>query len=318
MEAPRKRRWWPLLRRALYLGFFALVVWLLASRFRQIDWPQVLVALRRLDPATLALAALFAVLSYATYACIDLFARVYARGVPRLRAMAIAFVSYAFNQNLGAFVGSVGFRYRLYSRYGLSNGVIARIVGLSLVTNWSGYLLLAGIALLGRFIGLPPRWQIGVLGMQLLGAALLGLVAAYVALCAFSRRRSWIVRGAEFTLPSLRLALGQIALSTANWLLIVAILYVLLDRYLDFATVLGVFLLSSIAGSVTHIPAGLGVLEAVFLTMVGGRVPQHQLIAALLAYRALYYLLPLGFGFLGYLWLETRAAVAQQPQLRKP
>jgi uncharacterized membrane protein YbhN (UPF0104 family) len=316
MDAPRKRRWWRLIRRALYLGLFALALWLLASRARQIDWPQVLAALHKLDPMTLALAALFVVLSYATYACIDLFARVRACGVPCMRAMAIAFVSYAFNQNLGAFVGSVGFRYRLYSRYGLSSGTIAGIVGLSLVTNWSGYLLLAGITLLFRFIGPPPSWQIGVLGMQLLGAALLLVVAAYVALCACSRRRRWTLRGTELRLPGLRMALGQIGLSTANWLLIAAILYVLLDRHLDFATVLGVFLLSSIAGSVTHIPAGLGVLEAVFFAMVGHRVPQHELIAALLAYRALYYLLPLGFGLLGYLWLETRAAVAQPAQAR--
>ena len=42
-------------------------------------------------------------------------------------------------------VGAVALRYRLYSRLGLDIADITRILTFSLVTNWFGYLLLAGI-----------------------------------------------------------------------------------------------------------------------------------------------------------------------------
>ena len=55
-----------------------------------------------------------------------------------------------------------------------------------------------------------------------------------------------------------------------------------------------------------RVPAGLGVLEAAFLTLLAGRQPEAQLLAALLAYRALFYLLPLAAAALVYLGLEAR------------
>src|SRR3546814_8126175 len=79
----------------------------------------------------LRLAALFAAASYAIYACFDWFARIYTTQVPKLRQFEIALVSYAFNLNLGALIGSVGFRYRLYSRSGVDAKNIARIVARS-------------------------------------------------------------------------------------------------------------------------------------------------------------------------------------------
>jgi hypothetical protein len=54
-----------------------------------------------------------------------------------------------------------------------------------------------------------------------------------------------------------------------------------------------VLLIAAIAGVMLHVPAGLGVTEAVFVAMLSHKVPEHQLIGALLAFRALFYLLPL-------------------------
>ena len=57
----------------------------------------------------------------------------------------MAFVCNAFNLNLSSWVGAVALRYRLYSRLGLDIADITRILTFSLVTNWFGYPLLAGI-----------------------------------------------------------------------------------------------------------------------------------------------------------------------------
>ncbi|MNU03170.1 Inner membrane protein YbhN [compost metagenome] len=55
-----------------------------------------------------------------------------------------------------------------------------------------------------------------------------------------------------------------------------------------------------------RVPGALGVVETVFLTMLGGQVPHGLLLAALIAYRALYYLIPLGVGTVGYFLLEAQ------------
>jgi uncharacterized membrane protein YbhN (UPF0104 family) len=85
-------------------------------------------------------------------------------------------------------------------------------------------------------------------------------------------------------------------------------MYLLLGGKVSYVATLGVMLLASIAGVVTPIPAGLGVLEAVYLALLSGTVGQGRLMGALLAYRALYYLVPLGGGLLLYLLLERHAS----------
>jgi len=62
-----------------------------------------------------------------------------------------------------------------------------------------------------------------------------------------------------------------------------------------------------VAGVITHVPGGLGVLEAVFIALLSHRVPQEKLLGALLAYRAIYYLLPLIVASLFYVVTELRS-----------
>jgi uncharacterized membrane protein YbhN (UPF0104 family) len=135
--------------------------------------------------------------------------------------------------------------------------------------------------------------------------ALLGASVAYLALCTFSRQRSWNVRGHDIELPSLRMALAQQGISCTHWLFMAAVPWVLLQGQVPYTTVLPVMLVAAIAGVLLHIPAGLGVTEAVFIALLSHRVPEHQLLGALLAYRAVYYLVPLVAGALLYLKLEV-------------
>ena len=99
----------------------------------------------------------------------------------------------------------------------------------------------------------------------------------------------------------------QITASVTHWSLVAAVLYVLLQGKVGFVTVLGTLLLSSVAGVITHIPAGLGVLEAVFVSLLAGAHPINQLLAALLAYRAVFYLGPLIIAGFAYFALEFAA-----------
>ncbi|MDB5968549.1 MAG: hypothetical protein JWQ90_999 [Hydrocarboniphaga sp.] len=304
-------RWqhaWPWLRRALTLLFFCGLALLLVERGRALDWAEVGASLAAYDAESLVLAGLLGAFSYALYCSFDLFGRRYTgHKLSTTAVVSTAFVSYAFNLNLGALVGGIGFRYRLYSRYGLNAATITRVLGLSMLSNWLGYLPLAGAVLASAVVSLPAPFRVGEMALQILGVVLLLTAPAYLAVCAFSRRRYWRLRGLRIDLPHAPMALAQLGLSTANWLSIAGVVWMLLGGAADYPSVLAALLLGAIAGVLTHVPAGLGVLEAVFLALLGGRINEAPILAALLAYRALYYLLPGLIALLVYLGLEAKA-----------
>jgi uncharacterized membrane protein YbhN (UPF0104 family) len=308
LTLPHHRPWWTWVKRVTTWTFFALVAWLIFNQARTIEWSEVWSAVRELPPRALFGAALLVACSFALYSTYDLLGRhLTGHGLGTGTVMGVTFISYAFNLNLGSLVGGVAFRYRLYSRLGLDNITITRVLGFSMLTNWVGYLVVAGAAFCFWPMSLPPDWKLGSGGLRILGAALLALAAAYVALCAFSKQHSWWIRGHEFETPTLRMALLQLAMSMTNWSLIGGVIWLLLQGQIAYPHVLAVLLVAAVAGVITHVPAGLGVLEAVFVALLGHEVPQAKLLGALLAYRALYYLLPLGLATLFYLVTEMRA-----------
>lgn len=216
-------------------------------------------------------------------------------------------ISYAFNLNLSAWVGGIAMRYRLYSRLGVSKGNIAKILGLSLATNWFGYMTIAGVVFSSGLVRMPPGWKLSSDALQWVGVLLLLISAGYLAACQFSKRREWTIRGVEINLPSLRMAVLQLLLGALNWSLMAAVIFTLLPSKLDYPLVLGVLLISAIAGVITHIPAGLGVLEAVFVALLQHEASRGSLVAGLLAYRAIYFLLPLLITVVMYLVVEAKA-----------
>ncbi len=292
-STPPRRSHWRWLRRLLTLAFFVLVPVLLFLLVKNLDWQEVRHALGEYRPATLFLGLLLAAAGYTVFSSFDLLSRYYiGHSLPKRRVFTVAFVCNAFNLNLSSWVGAVALRYRLYSRLGLDIADITRILTFSLVTNWFGYLLLAGILFSCGLPALPPGWKLGSDGLRLIGALLLALAAGYLLACRFARRRAWGWREHRLTLPSWRLAALQGLLGASNWSLMALLLYSLLPHSVDYPSVLAILLISSIAGVITHIPAGLGVLEAVFIALLQGRLSQGVLLAALIGYRVLYFLLP--------------------------
>ena len=75
----------------------------------------------------------------------------------------------------------------------------------------------------------------------------------------------------------------------------------------SYFTTAGVLALSVIANLIIRIPANLGVLEAVFIAMLGPQFGTPQILAALLTYRALFHIGPLLLAVLVYLFLEAHA-----------
>jgi uncharacterized membrane protein YbhN (UPF0104 family) len=304
--AQRLRARWPLLRKVLVIAFALLVVGLLVSQARDVEWERVLEAVQANTWPVLLRAAGVTLLSYLIYSCFDLLAIPYlGHMIPPIRVMAVGIVAYAFNLNMGSLVGSVGFRFRLYLKLGLAAGEVTRIVGLSLTTNWLGYLWVAGGLFVWGVLPIPDAWTIGAGALRLIGIAMLAGGVAYVGMCGWSRKRSWSVRGHEIELPTLKIALAQSVLGSACWASIGAVVWVLMRHDVPYPFVLGILLLSGIAGAVTHIPGGLGVVEAVFVAMLSGKVPHYEILGTLLTYRAIYYLAPFALAAVLYFVLEA-------------
>ena len=308
VKTSSKRPWWPWVKRIGTWVFFALIAWLLVKQARGIDWDDVLDAFSKLPAITLAMAAGLAAASFSLYSTFDLLGRrMTGHPLGTGTVMGVTFVSYAFNLNLGSLVGGVAFRYRLYSRLGLDNPTITRVLGFSMLTNWFGYLVVAGAAFCFWPLELPADWKIDNGGLRVLGAVLLALAAGYLALCALASDKTWHIRGHALQPPPLRMALLQMLMSCANWCLMGGVVWLLLQQKVAYPEVLAVLLVGAVAGVITHVPAGLGVLEAVFVALLSHRLPQGQILAALIGYRVLYYLLPLAIATVGYLAMEWRA-----------
>lgn len=301
------RPWWPRLKRGLTLAFFALVAVFIVRYAFRVDWGEVASSIAALSWQVMAGTVALTIASFTLYSCFDLLGRHYTgHTLATRRVMKINFISYAFNLNLGAVVGAVAFRFRLYSRLGLDNATIGRVVTLSMLSNWLGYMLLAGLVFVISPLQLPPEWKLDLSELRWVGVALIGAVLFYVGMCLWSPKRSFDLRGHELLLPPRRMVPLQFAMACANWMIMATIIWLLLGRTVSYTSVLNVLLVAAIAGVITHVPAGIGVMEAVFVALLSHQVSEWQLLAALLTYRAIYYIGPLLVAAVLYLWFEAR------------
>ena len=309
----RSRPWWPVAGRLFTVVVCLVVLGLVWMQARQMDWGAVLKAMREYDASTLAVAVAFSIASYIVYSSFD------ATGVRQLqlpvawqRAAGIGFVSYAFNLNVGSLIGGVAMRIRLYAQARAGLHGTTQVLALSLITNWLGHLFVGGLMFVLAPIALPPAWHLGSTGLRLVGIGMLLAAVLYVLACSFSRRREWRWRGHTLRLPSARFALLQLAASSANWLLIAGILYTVLQGRIPYTAALSTLFIAAVAGVIVHVPAGLGVLETVFVMLLGSRMPRAELLAGLLAYRAIYYLLPLAVAGAVFFVLDRRGRARRE------
>jgi glycosyltransferase 2 family protein len=298
----------PWLRRTALLLFFLIIAALLTKQAMSIEWPKVAAAISAFASSTLIVAVSLAALSYLIYSCFDLLGRHYTRtALPTHRVMKTAFMSYAFNQSLGSLVGGVAFRFRLYSQLGVDAVTISKIILLSVVTNWLGYSAIAGAIFITDAIAMPSGWEIGQFSLRFIGWVLSVTAFAYMLLCGLLPDRGCEWRGQTITVPHLPLAFMQLLLSVVHWPVAAAIIYILLDQQIAFVAVLGALLLSAVAAALAHIPAGVGVLEAIFVALFRNQIPVPQLLATLVIFRAVYYLCPLALASLLYFFTEARS-----------
>jgi uncharacterized membrane protein YbhN (UPF0104 family) len=280
-----------------YLAFAALLLacWLVWLAVRQYSLDEIVQAIRDIPRERLGAAALLCAASYVVLTGFDwLGARYAGVRLPYRRVALASFTSLSLGHSIGlAPLGSGAIRARYYAGWGLDAEAIAKIILFCTVTVTLGQIGFAGIALM-MAPGPAARWlRIDDEVVRLIGAACILANLVYVVLAARLREplriRSW-----SFEFPRWRLALMQVLLGTVNFALLAGALYELLaaGSRTTFGDVATAFVLANCAALISHVPGGLGVIEWVILSLF----PEANAFAAVLIYRTLYYLIPLGIG----------------------
>ena len=278
----------------LGVALFAFALWLLHRELRNYRYADLVRVLRNLPRANLWLAVALTAISYAVLTLYDALGVRYVRRKLSYGRIAMAsLVGYGVSMALGfPLLTGAPLRYRMYSRWGLTAGEIARIIAFYSTTFWLGSLAVGGIALLVDPPPLPPQIALDPVWMRPLGALLLGVLAVYLALSALGTRMT--VRGFRLEMPSLGIAMAQVLSSGLDWIVAAAVLYVLLPAgSTSYAAFFTIFFVGQSAGHASHVPGGVGVFDSIVLVFLTPRIPVPDVLAALLAWRAIYYLLPL-------------------------
>ncbi|CDZ34241.1 Inner membrane protein YbhN [Neorhizobium galegae bv. officinalis] len=261
-------------------------------------------SVRSIAAFRLATAFFFVVLSYLCLGGFDALAVRYAGKPLLLRQTSLAsFTALSIGHNVGLSALSSGaVRYRFYTRWGLTGEDIAKVIVFCGVTVGLGLGTLAGLALL-----LQPGDAADLLGLDrparlAAGFFCLAGPAAYLLICA-SVRRPLVVRSWRFEPPAIQLALGQIIIGTLNFACVTASIQQLLASFTDagYLAVASAYVTANIASLLSHVPGGLGVLEATML----GILPTSASIGALIAFRVLYFFVPLTVGVPTFLVAEA-------------
>jgi glycosyltransferase 2 family protein len=316
----RARVTWHFVGIVLSCGIIAVAGYTLFHLLRDVEVAKVTAALRDTPPHQIAIAALFVALAYLTLTFYDLFAlrTIGKLDVPYRVAAFASFTSYSIGHNIGATVFTGGaVRFRIYSAWGLDVIDVTKIAFVTGLTFWLGNAFVLGGGMVyepavASVIDQLPPWA-----NRLLGFAGLAAIIAYLIWLLPRKRVVSITSGWVVTLPNARLTLVQIGLGILDLGCSALAMYVLVpdDPHLDFINVMVAFVLATLLGFASHAPGGVGVFDAAMLVGLH-QYAKEELLAALLLFRLLYYIVPFATAlvFLGCreLWMSARAAAARK------
>src|SRR6516162_7533523 len=286
---------------AISLTIIATAAVVLYRILRTIDAGEVLDALATTDWRDFSLAALYVAGGYFTLTFYDLFAlrSIGRQDVPYWAAALAGFTSYAVGHNVGASVLTGGaVRYRIYSAWGLSAVDVAKLCFIAGLTFWLGNatVLGLGIAYVPRAasaINQLPAW------LNRTGAFLMLILLVLYVVWVWRRPRIVGRRGWHVVLPDGPLTLLQIAIGIIDLGFCAAAMYMLVpeEPNINFVTLAVIFVSATLLGFASHAPGGIGVFDAAMLVALW-QFDKEDLLAGLLLFRLLYYIIPFGIALM--------------------
>jgi len=282
----------------LVLALCALALYALHRQLRTYHLRDIRCALQSIPFANLGFAGLLTVLGYAAMTGYDALAlRYVGQPLAYLKTTLASFMSYAFSNNMGfGMLAGGSVRYRLYSGWGLSALDITRVILFCSFTFLMGLFVFGGIVFLLFPLPIPEGLSsLPFATTRPLGVLFLALVVLYAGLRLFRRGplRIWAL---EFPVPPWPILGAQVLIASLDWALAGTTLYVLLPHHPahGLPSFFAVFILAQVAGIASQVPGGIGVFETVVVLLLSSSMPAPDVVAALLVFRAIYYLVPFG------------------------
>src|SRR3984957_5412252 len=295
----KERIGWKRVGIAASLVIIAFAITTLVRTLKGIDTGVMLVALTDIPLHHIVLAALCVVAAFCTLTFYDFFAlrTIGIRHVPYRIAALSSFTSYSIGHNIGATVFTGGaVRFRVYSAYGLNAIDVAKICFLSGLTFWLGNTFVLGIGMALHPEAASAMDQLPAAINRLIACAGILAIVSYLGWLALGEnRRELGQNGWKVVLPSARLTLVQILIGVVDLGFCALAMYLLVPAQpeIDFMSLAVVFILATLLGFASHAPGSIGVFDAAMLVALP-QFGREQLLATLLVFRVLYFLIPFG------------------------
>ena len=295
----KERIGWKRLGIAASLLIIAFAITTLVRTLKGVDTGVILIALTEIPPGHIVLAALCVFGAFATLTFYDFFAlrTIGKKNVPYRVAALSSFTSYSIGHNIGATVFTGGaIRFRIYSDYGLSAIDVAKICFLSGLTFWLGNTFVLGIGMAWHPWAASAMDQLPPAVNRLIALGGIAAIVSYLVwLSIGDERRELGQNGWKVVLPSARLTLLQILIGVVDLGFCALAMYLLMPAQpgIDFVSLAVVFILATLLGFASHAPGSIGVFDAAMLVALP-EFGREQLLATLVVFRILYFLIPFG------------------------
>lgn len=297
------------------LGFVLLGISIVAihEELRGYNYQDILKSLTALPASNLYASIVLMFISYIGMGAYDTLSfRYIGQTLAVSKSVFTGFISSAATNTVGlAFLTGSAIRYRYYSNWGVSAMEIAQVIAFENISFFLGLFMVSGVVFLFNPLVIPTELNLPSIPVRPLGVIFLLLVAAYL-LGSIVWKQPFKIREHEFRFPPLSFAFAQVIISSTDWFAATAVFYVLLPpgTTISYINFLGIFLLAMLAGIISNVPGGLGVFETVILHLLSPHVPggRGAAFASLLAYRGVYYFLPLALatGLMGIYEIKSR------------
>jgi glycosyltransferase 2 family protein len=298
------RRYAPI---ALSMLLFSLAVWAISEEFKHYTFGDLLASFGAIPTVDKVVAIMLTALGYLSMSGYDwLGFRYIDRPLSLGIILRTSFISYAMGNTIGfTLFSGTAIRYRFYAPAGVGNLDLAKVITFTHFSFWLGMLALSGVSFLVDPLAIPDLLKLPFHTARPLGVIFLAIVFLYFVLT-WVQKRPIRIAGEEFSLPSRRISIALILVTAIDWALAAGVLYCLLpDSYaVSYFGFFGLYIFAMIAGVISGVPGGIGVFEFIMLTLRPETVTQPDLLGSLIAYRGIYYFLPLIVAFIVLLGYE--------------
>jgi uncharacterized membrane protein YbhN (UPF0104 family) len=290
--------------------FFALAVWMLYWQLHKYSLSEILDSITEIPKMHIFYACLACAAEYLVLSCYDYLAlRYVGRRLGWWKWMLAGMMGFVISNNAGnAAISGAAIRYRLYTRWRIRAGEIVKMLTFSGFTYYLG----ASAVLVFGYHLLPDSDFSNSTMSTVLFACCCVFLAAYFFVSAFFRKRKFRVGQLHFKVPNVWVAAKQTALGITDSVLAGLVLYFLTMHVAPIPAVqfIAIFVVAQTAGIFAQVPGGIGVFETVVMLAMPDGINRADLFGSLLAFRLVYYLLPLlgvGTAFVLYeRWIKSK------------